>query len=29
MKVAIAADHGGFDYKAPIVEHMRAQGHEV
>ena len=29
MKVAIAADHGGFDYKAPIVEHLRAQGHEV
>ncbi len=29
MKIAIAADHGGFPLKAPIVEMLRAAGHEV
>lgn len=29
MRVAIASDHGGFDQKAPLIEHLRAEGHEV
>ncbi len=29
MKIAIAADHGGFPLKAPIIELLRAEGHEV
>jgi ribose 5-phosphate isomerase B len=29
MKIAVAADHGGFPIKAPIVEMLRAGGHEV
>lgn len=29
MKVGVASDHAGFRYKAAIVEHLRAQGHEV
>lgn len=29
MRVAIASDHGGFDQKAPLIEHLRAAGHEV
>lgn len=29
MRVAIASDHGGFDQKAPIIEYLRAEGHEV
>lgn len=29
MRIAIASDHGGFDQKAPIAEHIRSLGHEV
>lgn len=29
MRVAIASDHGGFEQKTPLVEYMRALGHEV
>ena len=29
MKIAIASDHGGFDQKAAIAEHIRSLGHEV
>lgn len=29
MKIAVAADHGGFPLKAPIVEMLRAAGHVV
>ena len=29
MKVAIGADHGAFDRKAQVIEHLKAQGHEV
>lgn len=29
MRIAIGSDHAGFDQKAPIAEHLRAQGHEV
>ncbi|MCR5688405.1 MAG: ribose 5-phosphate isomerase B [Lachnospiraceae bacterium] len=29
MKVAIGADHGAFDRKAMVIEHLRAAGHEV
>lgn len=29
MKIAIAADHGGFSLKATIVDLLRAEGHEV
>ena len=29
MKLGIAADHAGFVLKAPLVEQLRAAGHEV
>ncbi len=29
MKIALAADHGGFALKAPIADHLRKLGHEV
>lgn len=29
MKIAIAADHGGFPLKAPLKAALEAQGHEV
>lgn len=29
MKIAIASDHAGFNYKTIIIAHLRAQGHEV
>jgi ribose 5-phosphate isomerase B len=29
MRIAVAADHAGFPLKAPIVEELRALGHEV
>lgn len=29
MKIAIGADHGAFDRKAQVVEHLKAAGHEV
>ena len=29
MVIAIAADHGGFHLKAPIVEFLKSLGHEV
>ena len=29
MRLAIAADHGGFDLKEKIAAELRAQGHEV
>lgn len=29
MKIAIGSDHGGFDQKAPIADHVRSLGHEV
>nr|AKB95202.1 ribose-5-phosphateisomerase [uncultured bacterium] len=29
MKIAIASDHAGFDYKQQISEHLRAVGHDV
>ena len=29
MKIAIGADHAGFDLKAHLVERLRSQGHEV
>ena len=29
MKIAIGADHGGFDLKQKLAEHLRKQGHEV
>lgn len=29
MKIAIGADHGGFDYKQEIVEHLKSQGYYV
>jgi ribose 5-phosphate isomerase B len=28
MRVAVAADHGGFALKAPIIEQLRKDGHE-
>jgi ribose 5-phosphate isomerase RpiB len=28
-RVAIGADHGGFDLKARLVEHLRGGGHAV
>ena len=29
MRIAIAADHAGFRYKTLLVQHLRAQGHDV
>jgi ribose 5-phosphate isomerase B len=29
IKIAIGADHAGFDYKAQIRQHLLAQGYEV
>ncbi len=29
MRVAIAADHGGFALKAPLIETLRQDGHDV
>jgi deoxyribose-phosphate aldolase len=29
MKIAIGADHGGFDLKSTLLEHLRDAGHEV
>ena len=29
MKVAIGADHGAFDRKAEVIEHLKSAGHEV
>lgn len=29
MRIAVASDHAGFQYKTAIVEHLRAAGHEV
>ncbi len=29
MRVAIASDHAGFEYKQMIVERLKALGHEV
>ena len=29
MKIAIASDHAGFEYKQQIIEHLKSQGHDV
>jgi len=29
MKIAIAADHGGFELKKQIIKYLSSQGHEV
>ncbi len=29
MKIAMGSDHGGFDLKNVIVEHLKKQGHEI
>lgn len=29
MKVAIGSDHGGYDLKVLVVEHLKEMGHEV
>ncbi len=29
MKIVIGCDHGGFDHKNAIVEHLKNRGHEV
>jgi deoxyribose-phosphate aldolase len=29
MKIAIGADHGGFELKQRLIEHLRGRGHEV
>ncbi|MBK9304079.1 MAG: deoxyribose-phosphate aldolase [bacterium] len=29
MKIAIGADHGGFDLKTKLAAHLKSQGHEV
>ena len=29
MKIAIGADHGAFERKAEVIEHLRRSGHEV
>lgn len=29
MKIALASDHGGFDYKESLKKHLEAQGHVI
>ena len=29
MKIAVGCDHGGFEHKNAIVEHLKAEGFEV
>ena len=29
MKIAIACDHAGYEYKEKLVEYLRKEGHEV
>ncbi len=29
MKIAIACDHAGYEYKEKLVEYLRGEGHEV
>lgn len=29
MKIAVGSDHGGFEYKEAIIEHLKKQGIEV
>ncbi len=29
MKIVIGCDHGGFEHKNTIAEHLKSQGHEV
>lgn len=29
MKIAIGADHGGFEYKEAVIKNLREQGYEV
>lgn len=29
MKIALASDHAGFEYKQQIADHLKGQGHEV
>ena len=29
MKISIASDHGGFDLKESIIQHLKELGHEV
>ena len=29
MKIAVGSDHGGFEYKNAIAEHLKELGHEV
>jgi len=29
MKLAIGGDHAGFPLKGPVIDFLRAQGHEV
>jgi ribose 5-phosphate isomerase B len=29
MKIAIGADHGAYDRKGEVIEHLKSQGHEV
>ena len=29
MKIAIGADHGGFELKKVLMEHLRKSGHQV
>ncbi len=29
MKIVVASDHGGYDYKAAIIQHLEAKGHQT